>query len=272
MRGARPFSCSRNILNVAAAPSSNPTSVSNDIGVLEFNSLRRIPLQSSTSIPIPSHTQFSSSSSSSISHGQCQYQHHYQTLAPSLTSLQTRPRCQALPTLTLSQLSISCSTPSSLSSLSTPYSPSSNTPPHFLLASTTRPAALFAHHALPPTPTAPAVRRFHSSPSRSDIFFVAFPALKGFLLTTTRVGLLTLPFVWRWRLWKRYRKFSMILINVPVSLFGCSSNCPVHTCHTPYRYASHSLTLLFVVPTHPTTLRGRVPTLSILHQCSYRSF
>lgn len=60
-------------------------------------------------------------------------------------------------------------------------------------------------------------RTFHSTRPTHDVFFVAFPALKSALLNVTRAGLLTLPFVWRWRLWKKYRRFSMILVNVPVS-------------------------------------------------------
>lgn len=42
-------------------------------------------------------------------------------------------------------------------------------------------------------------RTFHSTPPRRDVFFFAFPALKGVLLNVTRVSLIALPFVWRWR-------------------------------------------------------------------------
>ncbi|KAJ9114480.1 hypothetical protein QFC20_001353 [Naganishia adeliensis] len=43
--------------------------------------------------------------------------------------------------------------------------------------------------------------------------------MKGVLLNITRVSLIALPFVWRWRngrLWQRYRRFSMILVNIPI--------------------------------------------------------
>jgi len=42
-------------------------------------------------------------------------------------------------------------------------------------------------------------RSFHSTPRRNDVFFFALPALKGALLNVTRVSLITLPFIWRWR-------------------------------------------------------------------------
>ena len=85
-------------------------------------------------------------------------------------------------------------------------------------------------------------RSFHSSPKSQDVFFFALPALKGALLNVTRVSLITLPFIWRWRqvparaslcrwqtkadrymtisnfrLWQKYRRTSMILVNLPVS-------------------------------------------------------
>ena len=45
-------------------------------------------------------------------------------------------------------------------------------------------------------------RSFHSTSRRNDVFFFALPALKGALLNVTRVSLITLPFIWRWRLVK----------------------------------------------------------------------
>ncbi|ORX40643.1 peptidase family M48-domain-containing protein [Kockovaella imperatae] len=60
------------------------------------------------------------------------------------------------------------------------------------------------------------VRQFHPSRRRNDVFFVAFPALKSGLLNVTRITLLFLPFVFRYRLWRRYRKTSFLLIQIPI--------------------------------------------------------
>jgi len=46
--------------------------------------------------------------------------------------------------------------------------------------------------------------------------FVAFPALKAGLLNVTRASLLMLPFIWRWKLWRKYRRLSMLLLNIPI--------------------------------------------------------
>lgn len=43
------------------------------------------------------------------------------------------------------------------------------------------------------------VRTFHSSAPRQDVFFVAFPALKAQLLNVTRICLVVLPFVYRYK-------------------------------------------------------------------------
>ncbi|KAL7415427.1 peptidase family M48-domain-containing protein [Mrakia frigida] len=59
-------------------------------------------------------------------------------------------------------------------------------------------------------------RNFHSSPPRRDVFFLTVPALKSGLLTITRVTLLMLPFVWRWKLWRKYRKASLLLVQIPI--------------------------------------------------------
>ncbi|KZO98829.1 hypothetical protein CALVIDRAFT_561769 [Calocera viscosa TUFC12733] len=59
-------------------------------------------------------------------------------------------------------------------------------------------------------------RHFRATPPRGDVFFVAFPALKGGLLALTRWTLLLLPFVYRYRMWKRYPRFSMVLFQIPV--------------------------------------------------------
>jgi hypothetical protein len=50
---------------------------------------------------------------------------------------------------------------------------------------------------LQPTPVSH--RSFHATRRRQDVFFVAFPALKSTLLSITRVSLLFLPFVFRYK-------------------------------------------------------------------------
>ena len=79
------------------------------------------------------------------------------------------------------------------------------------------------------------IRHFHPSRRRQDVFFVAFPALKSGLLNVTRFTLLFLPFVFRYkwvlptgprlqhRLWRKYRKTSFLLIQIPVSSFWLST-------------------------------------------------
>lgn len=47
--------------------------------------------------------------------------------------------------------------------------------------------------------TYPAARTLHSSARRQDVFFVAFPALKSHLLNLTRICLVVLPFVYRYK-------------------------------------------------------------------------
>lgn len=42
-------------------------------------------------------------------------------------------------------------------------------------------------------------RKFHSTPPTKDVFFVAFPAIKAQLLNLTRICLVVLPFVYRYR-------------------------------------------------------------------------
>lgn len=42
-------------------------------------------------------------------------------------------------------------------------------------------------------------RAFHPSPRRQDVFFVAVPAIKSTLLGITRISLLFLPFVFRYK-------------------------------------------------------------------------
>ncbi|WWC91647.1 uncharacterized protein L201_006593 [Kwoniella dendrophila CBS 6074] len=59
-------------------------------------------------------------------------------------------------------------------------------------------------------------RGFQSSRPRQDVFFLAFPALKSGLLNITRFSLLFLPFVFRYRLWQKYKKTSYALIQLPI--------------------------------------------------------
>ncbi|ORY33497.1 peptidase family M48-domain-containing protein [Naematelia encephala] len=59
-------------------------------------------------------------------------------------------------------------------------------------------------------------RAFHPTRRRQDVFFVSFPALKSGLLTITRFSLLFLPFVFRYKLWRKYRRTSLLLIQIPI--------------------------------------------------------
>ncbi|KAF8319585.1 uncharacterized protein EI90DRAFT_2940358 [Cantharellus anzutake] len=59
-------------------------------------------------------------------------------------------------------------------------------------------------------------RPFFSSPSQRDVFFVAFPALKAQLLNLTRICLIVLPFVYRYRLHKKYPRTSLTLLQIPI--------------------------------------------------------
>ncbi|KAK8853164.1 hypothetical protein IAR55_003865 [Kwoniella newhampshirensis] len=60
------------------------------------------------------------------------------------------------------------------------------------------------------------VRTFHPSSKRQDVFFVAMPALKSGLLNLTRFSLIFLPFVFRYKLWKKYKKTAWLLIQLPI--------------------------------------------------------
>nr|XP_031860461.1 uncharacterized protein CI109_004072 [Kwoniella shandongensis]KAA5527533.1 hypothetical protein CI109_004072 [Kwoniella shandongensis] len=59
-------------------------------------------------------------------------------------------------------------------------------------------------------------RAFHPSPRSQDVFFVAMPALKSGLLNLTRFSLIFLPFVFRYKLWKKYKKTAWLLIQLPI--------------------------------------------------------
>jgi len=59
-------------------------------------------------------------------------------------------------------------------------------------------------------------RGFKSTSPRRDVFFVAFPALKAQLLSLTRFTLVLLPFVWRYRIWKKYPRWSLALLQIPI--------------------------------------------------------
>ncbi|KAL1409942.1 hypothetical protein Q8F55_003941 [Vanrija albida] len=66
---------------------------------------------------------------------------------------------------------------------------------------------------------APLVRALHTSKPRRDVFFLSIPAIKSGLLGVTRFSLLLLPFVFRYKLWRRYKRTSWILIQVPIFAF-----------------------------------------------------
>ncbi|KAL5631359.1 hypothetical protein ACGC1H_007020 [Rhizoctonia solani] len=59
-------------------------------------------------------------------------------------------------------------------------------------------------------------RSFHSTQPRRDVFFLAFPAVKGYLLELTRFTLVLLPFIWRYRIWKKYPRWSLALLQIPI--------------------------------------------------------
>ncbi|KLT42312.1 hypothetical protein CC85DRAFT_285716 [Cutaneotrichosporon oleaginosum] len=70
---------------------------------------------------------------------------------------------------------------------------------------------------LPPSTTTPVlVRALRASPPRRDILFLSMPALKSTLLGITRFSLLALPFVWRYKLWRKYKRTSWLLIQIPI--------------------------------------------------------
>jgi len=76
-------------------------------------------------------------------------------------------------------------------------------------------------------------RSFRSTARRRDVFFVSVPAFKAALLAITRITLVTLPFWWRWRLFKRYPKASRILLQIPlfavILVFALGINQSPHT-------------------------------------------
>ncbi|WVQ84705.1 hypothetical protein IAT38_006861 [Cryptococcus sp. DSM 104549] len=59
-------------------------------------------------------------------------------------------------------------------------------------------------------------RGFHPTGPRRDVFFMALPALKSGLLNVARASLLFLPFVFRYKLWKKYKRTSLFLIQLPI--------------------------------------------------------
>ncbi|WVQ74175.1 hypothetical protein IAR50_003769 [Cryptococcus sp. DSM 104548] len=63
---------------------------------------------------------------------------------------------------------------------------------------------------------APQTRLFHPSPRREDILFVSLPALKSALLNITRFSLLFFPFIIRYRIWRKYKRLSIFLLQIPV--------------------------------------------------------
>ncbi|TXT11138.1 hypothetical protein VHUM_01889 [Vanrija humicola] len=63
------------------------------------------------------------------------------------------------------------------------------------------------------------LRALHTSRPRRDVFFLSIPAIKSGLLGVTRFSLLFLPFVFRYKLWKKYKRTSWFLIQVPIFAF-----------------------------------------------------
>ncbi|WOO79224.1 Metalloendopeptidase OMA1, mitochondrial [Vanrija pseudolonga] len=63
------------------------------------------------------------------------------------------------------------------------------------------------------------LRALHTSKPRRDVFFLSIPAIKSGLLNVTRFSLLFLPFVFRYKLWKKYKRTAWILIQVPIFAF-----------------------------------------------------
>lgn len=82
------------------------------------------------------------------------------------------------------------------------------------------------HLALSPQPTqsgAPLslrsafTRSFHSTPPRTDVFFVTVPEFKETLLLITRVTLVALPLAWRWGVFRRFPSGARTLIWLPLA-------------------------------------------------------
>ncbi|GAA5929285.1 M48 family metallopeptidase [Sporobolomyces koalae] len=60
-------------------------------------------------------------------------------------------------------------------------------------------------------------RSFHSTRPRRDILFVSAPLFKQSLLYLVRITLLVIPFVWRYKLFKRYPRPTRWLLWVPLA-------------------------------------------------------
>lgn len=58
---------------------------------------------------------------------------------------------------------------------------------------------------------------FHSSPPRKDVLFVSAPMLKQSLLYVVRITLLIIPFLWRYKLFRKYPKHTRMLLWVPLA-------------------------------------------------------
>ncbi|ODN99000.1 hypothetical protein I350_07152 [Cryptococcus amylolentus CBS 6273] len=69
---------------------------------------------------------------------------------------------------------------------------------------------------LPKPPLIPQTRQFHPSPRRDDILFVSLPALKGALLNITRFSLLFFPFIIRYKIWRKYKRLSILFLQIPI--------------------------------------------------------
>ncbi|TYJ51389.1 hypothetical protein B9479_008039 [Cryptococcus floricola] len=69
---------------------------------------------------------------------------------------------------------------------------------------------------IPRSPLIPQTRQFHPSPRRDDILFVSLPALKGALLNITRFSLLFFPFIIRYKIWRKYKRLSILFLQIPI--------------------------------------------------------
>lgn len=61
---------------------------------------------------------------------------------------------------------------------------------------------------------------FHSTPSRRDILFVSAPLFKQSLLYLVRLTLLAIPFLWRYKFFKRFPNTTKWLLWIPFAGFS----------------------------------------------------
>ncbi|GAA6060615.1 hypothetical protein JCM10212_004594 [Sporobolomyces blumeae] len=73
--------------------------------------------------------------------------------------------------------------------------------------------------SLPPcVPRRPtASRTFHSTDKSHDVLFVSAPLFKQSLLLLVRASLVAVPFLWRYKLFKRYPRHTRLLLWIPLA-------------------------------------------------------